>query len=85
MPTLSTSALLSIVLAAGAPTAFTKVVPLREGVAISVESTVGDVEIRAWNRPELSIEIESPAAIEPRVDEGPASIRISAVQPAGGM
>ena len=85
MPTLSTCAILSIVLAAGAPTALTKVVPLREGVAISVESTVGDVEIRAWSRQELSIEIEAPTAIEPRVDEGPTSLRISAVQPSGAM
>jgi hypothetical protein len=75
---------LSIALTA-APVGLSKVVPLPEGVAVSVESTVGDVEIRGWNRQELSIEIEAPAAIEPRVDEGPTSIRISAVQPAGGM
>jgi hypothetical protein len=87
MPAIPTSvAILSIALAAGAPpAAFTKVVPLGEGVAISLESTVGDVEIRAWNRPELSIDIDAPAGMEPRIDEGPGSIRISAVQPAGGM
>jgi hypothetical protein len=62
-----------------------KVVPLPGGVAVSVESTVGDVEIRAWNRPELSIDIDAPAGVEPRIDEGPGSIRISAVQAAGGM
>jgi hypothetical protein len=87
MPAIPTSvAILSIGLAAGAPpAALTKVVPLGEGVAISLESTVGDVEIRAWNRPELSIDIDAPGGIEPRIDEGPGSIRISAVQPAGGM
>jgi hypothetical protein len=68
-----------------APISITKVVPLPEDVAVSVESTVGDVDIRAWNRPELSIEIDAPAGIEPRIDEGPRSIRISALQPGGGM
>jgi hypothetical protein len=67
------------------PVGVSKVLPLPDGAAISVGSTVGDVEIRAWNRPELSVDIDAPAGIEPRIDEGPSSIRISAVQPAGGM
>jgi hypothetical protein len=41
-------AILSIVLAAGVPpAALTRVLPLGDGVAVSVESSVGDVEFRA--------------------------------------
>jgi hypothetical protein len=62
-----------------------RTIALPPGVSVTVDSTVGDVEIRGWDKPQLSIEIDAPAGIEPRVDEGPAAIRISAVQPDGGM
>jgi hypothetical protein len=55
------------------------------GASISVESTVGDVEIRGWDKRDLAIEIDAPAALEPRVDEAPTMVRISAVQPGGAM
>jgi hypothetical protein len=63
----------------------TRTIPLPPGVTITVESTVGDVEIRGWERDELAVSIEAPDAVVPRVDEAPSSIVISAVQPGGGM
>jgi hypothetical protein len=69
---------------AGAAT-LSRTIALPPGASITVDSTVGDVEIRGWDKPEMTIEIDAPAGIEPRVDEGPAAIRISAVQPGGGM
>jgi hypothetical protein len=62
-----------------------RTIKLTPGTTISIDSTVGDVEIRGWDKPELTVEIDAPAGLEPRVDEGPGAIRISAVQPAGGM
>lgn len=62
-----------------------RTIALPPGVPITIDSTVGDVDIRGWEKPDLAIEIDAPAGIEPRVDEGPAAIRISAVQADGGM
>jgi hypothetical protein len=55
------------------------------GATISIDSTVGDVEIRGWDKAEVAIDVDAPAGIEPRVDEGPSAIRISVVQPGGAM
>ena len=33
----------------------------------------------------MTVEVDAPAGLEPRVDEGPGAIRISAVQPNGAM
>jgi hypothetical protein len=62
-----------------------RTLPLPPGTAVTVESTVGDVEIRGWDRADLQVEIDAPALLEPRIDEGPGSVRISAVQPGGAM
>jgi hypothetical protein len=62
-----------------------RTIALAPGTTISIDSTVGDVEIRGWDRPEMTVEIDAPAGLEPRVDEGPGAVRISAVQPGGAM
>ena len=64
---------------------FSRTITLPPGTPISIDSTVGDVDIRGWDKPELTIDIDAPAGVEPRVDEGPGAIRISAIQPGGAM
>ncbi len=71
--------------ALAAPTALSRTIALPPGTTISIDSTVGDVDIRGWDKPELTIDIDAPAGVEPRVDEGPGAIRISAIQPGGAM
>ncbi len=68
-----------------APTGLSRTIALPPGTPISIDSTVGDVDIRGWDKPELTIDIDAPAGVEPRVDEGPGAIRISAIQPGGAM
>ena len=67
------------------PPTLSRTLTLPPGTSISIDSTVGDVDIRGWDKPELTIDIDAPAGVEPRVDEGPAAIRISAIQPGGAM
>ena len=71
--------------ALAAPTGLSRTLTLPPGTTISIDSTVGDVGIRGWDKPELTIDIDAPAGVEPRVDEGPGAIRISAIQPGGAM
>ena len=68
-----------------ASTELSRTIALPPGTTISIDSTVGDVDIRGWDKPELTIDIDAPAGVEPRVDEGPGAIRISAIQPGGAM
>jgi hypothetical protein len=76
---------LTVVTGPATPSTLSRTIALTPGVTISIDSTVGDVEIRGWDKPELTVQIDAPAGLEPRVDEGPGAIRISAVQPGGGM
>ena len=62
-----------------------RTITLASGTIISIDSTVGDVDIRGWDKPEMTVDIDTPSGLEPRVDEGPGAIRISAVQPEGAM
>ncbi|MGH9314429.1 MAG: hypothetical protein ACRD1S_14690 [Vicinamibacterales bacterium] len=82
---LTFAAALGLVASTSAALALSRTIALPSGATVSIDSTVGDVEIRAWDKPDLAIKIDAPAGIEPRVDEGPAAIRISAVQPGGAM
>ncbi|HEX2339182.1 MAG TPA: hypothetical protein VHI98_01765 [Vicinamibacterales bacterium] len=79
------SAVLSTVGSPAAPATLSRTIALQPGTTISIDSTVGDVDIRGWDKPEMTVEVDAPAGLEPRVDEGPGAIRISAVQPNGAM
>jgi DUF4097 and DUF4098 domain-containing protein YvlB len=68
-----------------APPRVSRTVPLPEGSVVSIESTVGDVEIRGERRQDLAVEIDAPDGLDARIDEGPGAIRISAMQTNGGM
>jgi hypothetical protein len=85
MTSFLTCAALGLAVSLAAASNLSRTVALPPGTAISIDSTVGDVEIRAWEKPELTVDIDAPAGLEPRVDEGPGAIRISAVQPNGAM
>jgi hypothetical protein len=67
------------------PATLSRTITLTSGTIISIDSTVGDVEIRGWDKAEMTVDIDAPPGLEPRVDEGPGAIRISAVQPDGAM
>jgi hypothetical protein len=67
------------------PATLSRTIALTPGTTISIDSTVGDVDIRGWDKPEMTVEVDAPAGLEPRVDEGPGAIRVSAVQPNGTM
>jgi hypothetical protein len=83
--TKSVAALSAVAAASAAAPALVRTLPLPPGTVVAIESTVGDVDIRGWERGELAIEIDAPAGVEPRIDEGPLSVRISAVQAGGAM
>jgi hypothetical protein len=67
------------------PATLSRTIALQPATTISIDSTIGDVEIRGWDKPEMTVDVDAPAGLEPRVDEGPGAIRISAVQPDGAM
>jgi hypothetical protein len=76
---------LALIASLAAASTLSRTITLTPGTTISIDSTVGDVEIRGWDKPEMTVEIDAPAGLEPRVDEGPGAVRISAVQPGGAM
>jgi hypothetical protein len=67
------------------PAIVVRTIPLPPDSVVSIESTVGDVDIRGWERRELAIEIDAPDGVVPQIVEGPSSVRIAAVQAGGAM
>lgn len=85
-----------LVLAAAVPAAadttdrITRVLPLAAGAPVSLQISIGRVQVAAWSRPELALEIVRRAPGRPELARIPvevetaAGVRIRAVQPDAG-
>jgi hypothetical protein len=83
-----------LVLSAAAPAAadvtdrLARTVPLPDGSPVTLQVTVGNVQITGWDRPELAIELTRRASdakglarIAPQIETTPAGVLIKIVQP----